>query len=121
VVVGAVDLVDKKIGPRAVITGKDAVAKAVKLLPKERNAALKHDKAGVFGMMSPTQFYITTGKAQAYDKKYVALGTVLADMKVVGTLAKGDGITRISIIRVGPKATMIFCPRPRNSWSISWS
>jgi cyclophilin family peptidyl-prolyl cis-trans isomerase len=100
-----VDLIDKKIGPRAVITGKDAVAKAVKLLPKERNAALKHDQAGVFGMMSPTQFYITTGKAQAYDKKYVALGTVLADMKVVGTLAKGDGITRISIIRVGQKAT----------------
>jgi cyclophilin family peptidyl-prolyl cis-trans isomerase len=103
--IGTVDLVDKKIGPRAVITGKDAVAKALKLLPKETNAVLKHDKAGVFGMMSPTQFYITIGKAQAYDKKYVALGTVLADMKVVGTLAKGDGITRIAIIRVGQKAT----------------
>jgi len=59
----------------------------------------------VIGMMSPTEFYITTAKAPAYDKKYVALGTVLADMKVVGTLAKGDGLTRVAIIRVGQKAT----------------
>ncbi len=95
----------RRFGPRAVITGKDAVAKAAKLLPKEKNAALKHDKAGVFGMMGPTQFYITTGKAHAYDKKYVALGTVVADMKVVGALAKGDGMTRVAIIRVGQKAT----------------
>jgi hypothetical protein len=29
----------------------------------------------------------------------------MADMKVVGTLAKGDGIMRIAIIRVGQKAT----------------
>jgi hypothetical protein len=43
--------------------------------------------------------------AQAYDRRYAALGTVVADMKVVGELAKGDGITRISIIRVGQKAT----------------
>jgi cyclophilin family peptidyl-prolyl cis-trans isomerase len=103
--VGAVSLVDKKIGPVALVTGKDAVARAVKLLPKEKNAALKHDKAGVLGMVSPIEFYVTTGKAPAYDKKGVALGTVLADMKVVGALAKGDGVTRVSIIRVGQKAT----------------
>jgi cyclophilin family peptidyl-prolyl cis-trans isomerase len=103
--IGTVDLVDKKLSARAAVTGKDALAKAVKLLPKEKNAALKHDKPGVFGMMGPTQFYVTTAKAPGYDKKYVALGTVLADMKVVGTLAKGDAITRIAIIRVGQKAT----------------
>jgi hypothetical protein len=45
------------------------------------------------------------GSVDLIDKKCVALGTVVADMKVVGTLAKGDGITRISIIRVGQKAT----------------
>jgi hypothetical protein len=42
---------------------------------------------------------------QAYDQKYVALGTVVADMKVAGKLAKGDGSTRIVIIRVGQQAT----------------
>ncbi len=99
------DLIDKKLSARAVVTGKEPLAKAAKVLPAERNAALKHDKPGVFGMMSPTQFYVTTAKAPAYDKKYVALGTVVADMKVVGTLAKGDGITRVAIIRVGQKAT----------------
>jgi len=103
--IGTVDLIEKNTSARAIVTGKDMVAKAVKLLPKETNAAIKHDKPGVLGMMGPTQFYVTTAEAPKYDKKYVALGTVLADMKVVGTLAKGDGITRIAIIRVGQKAT----------------
>jgi hypothetical protein len=103
--IGSVDLVDGKVSARAVVTAKEALAKAVKLLPKEKNAAITHDKAGVFGLMSPTQFYVTTAKASSYDKKYVALGTIVADMKVVGTLAKGDAVTRIAIIRVGQKAT----------------
>jgi len=103
--IGTVTLVDKKIGPQAVISGKDFLARAVKVMPKETNATLKHDKAGVLGMMAPNQFYITTGKASSYDKKYAAVGTVLADQKVVGALVKGDGITRVAIIRVGEKAT----------------
>jgi cyclophilin family peptidyl-prolyl cis-trans isomerase len=102
--IGTVELIDRKMAARMVVTGKDAVARAVKLLPKEKNPAIKHDRAGVFGMASPTQFYVTTAKAASYDKKGVALGRVVADQKVADALAKGDTLTRVAIIRVGPAA-----------------
>jgi cyclophilin family peptidyl-prolyl cis-trans isomerase len=102
---GTFDVVDPKTAAAATVTAKDMVARAVKMLPKEKNAAIAHDRAGVIGMQSPTRFYITSAKAKSYDKKHVAIGTVLADMAVVGKLVKGDAINRVVIVRVGPKAT----------------
>jgi cyclophilin family peptidyl-prolyl cis-trans isomerase len=102
--VGAFQIIDTNIAAQAEVTLPAAKAKAAAKLPVEKNTAINHGKAGVLGMISPTQFYITADKKPDYDKKYIAIGTVVADMKVVGTLAKGDAITRITINRVGQKA-----------------
>jgi peptidylprolyl isomerase len=101
-VIGSVFTADK-VAASATITSKEMAGRAVKVLPKEKNVAIAHDKAGVIGMMSPTRFYITTAGARSYNK-YVPIGTVVADMAVVSKLAKGDSLNRVSIIRVGQKA-----------------
>jgi len=90
--------------PRAEITLDAIKAKAAGKLPREKNSNITHNKAGVLGMISPTQFYVTSDKKLDYDGKYIPIGTVIADLKVVGGLAKGDKITRIMINRVGQKA-----------------
>jgi cyclophilin family peptidyl-prolyl cis-trans isomerase len=102
--VGAVNRIDAKSAVQAAITLDTVKAKAAAKLPKEKNAAITHGKPGVLGMISPTQFYLTSNKKTNYDNKYTPIGTVLADMKVVGALAPGDAVTAITIIRVGQKA-----------------
>jgi cyclophilin family peptidyl-prolyl cis-trans isomerase len=102
--VGAFQIIDANAAAQAEITLAATKARAAAKLPVEKNTAIAHTKAGILGMISPTQFYITSDKKPDYDKKYIAIGTVIADIKVVGALARGDAITRITINRVGQKA-----------------
>jgi hypothetical protein len=77
---------------------------AVKTLPKQLNPKVKHDAAGVFGMMTPNGFYLTLKANPGFDKKYTALGKVIAGADVIAQLKKDDAIRRIQITRVGQAA-----------------
>jgi cyclophilin family peptidyl-prolyl cis-trans isomerase len=77
---------------------------AVKTLPKQLNAMVKHDAAGVFGMMSPNGFYLTLKANPGFDKKYTALGRVIAGADVLARIKPGDQVRTIRITRVGQAA-----------------
>jgi cyclophilin family peptidyl-prolyl cis-trans isomerase len=77
---------------------------AVKTLPKQFNANVKHDAANVFGLLSPNGFYFTQKANRGLDRKYVALGRVIAGADVVGKLKTGDAVRAIRITRVGKGA-----------------
>ena len=77
---------------------------AVKTLPKQLNPKVKHDAAGVFGMMTPNGFYVTAKANPGFDRKYTALGKVIAGADVAAKLKAGDAIGRIQITRVGQAA-----------------
>jgi cyclophilin family peptidyl-prolyl cis-trans isomerase len=77
---------------------------AVKSLPKETNTAVKHDEAGVLGMMTPNTFYLTLKANPGYDRKYTALGNVIAGADVLAQLRKDVAITNVRITRVGQAA-----------------
>jgi hypothetical protein len=78
---------------------------AVKTLPKQFNANVKHDGANVFGLMTPNGFYFTQKANPSLDKKYVALGKVIAGADVVARLKMGETVRGIRITRVGKGAT----------------
>jgi cyclophilin family peptidyl-prolyl cis-trans isomerase len=78
-----------------------AVAKA---LPKVINPAVKHDGPGVFGVSSANTFYLTLKKDAGLDKKYTALGKVMAGTEVLSQIKKGDALRAIRITRVGDGA-----------------
>jgi hypothetical protein len=73
-------------------------------LPKTKNAAVKHDAAGVLGLMGPNQFYITLQKNAGLDGRYTALGKVVAGGDGIKDIKKGDPIRFIRITRVGQAA-----------------
>ncbi len=75
-----------------------------KPLPKVLNPAVKHDVAGVFGVSSNNGFYITMGKNPGADKKFTALGKVVAGLGDLQGLKKGDVVRSIRITRVGEPA-----------------
>jgi cyclophilin family peptidyl-prolyl cis-trans isomerase len=77
---------------------------AVKSLPKQVNPAIRHDAPGVFGMTSPNGFYLTTKANPGFDRKYTALGKVIAGADVLARLKKDDAIRSIRILRVGKAA-----------------
>ncbi len=77
---------------------------AVAKLPLISNPAVKHDVAGVLGVSGPNQFYITTKKNTGLDKKFTALGRIVAGLGQVPEIQKGDAIRSIRIIRVGQAA-----------------
>jgi carboxypeptidase Q len=77
---------------------------AVAKLPLTPNRSVKHDAAGVIGVSGPNQFYITTQKTKGLDKKYTALGTIVAGLSQVSEIQKGDPIRSIRITRVGQAA-----------------
>ena len=54
--------------------------------------------------MGPNAFYVTTKANPGFDKKYTALGKVIAGADVVAALKPGDAIRRIQITRVGQAA-----------------
>jgi hypothetical protein len=77
---------------------------AIPKLPLVPNPAVKHDAAGVLGVSGPNQFYITTQKAGGLDKKFTALGRIVAGLGQVPEIQKGDAIRSIRITRVGQAA-----------------
>lgn len=78
-----------------------AVAQA---LPKVTNPAVKHDAPGVFGVSSANTFYLTLKKNQGLDKKYTALGKVVAGADVLSQITKSDALRAVRITRVGDAA-----------------
>jgi len=103
--IGVVNNIDSKVATQASITAENYKKRAVSKLKKEKNPDLKHNQAGVLGMMNPTKFYVTSGKKSDYDKKYTAIGKVIAGLNIVGKIAEGDSLQSVRITRVGQKAT----------------
>jgi carboxypeptidase Q len=78
---------------------------AVKTLPKTTNAVLKHDGAGVLGMAAPNAFYVTLQKNAGLDKKYTAIGRVIAGADLLAEITRSEPIRSIRITRVGQAAS----------------
>jgi hypothetical protein len=77
---------------------------AVPKLPRSLNASLKHDAAGVLGVSAPNQFYLTLQKEPGFDRRFTAIGRVIAGLDVLQEIKKGDPIRSIRITRVGQAA-----------------
>jgi hypothetical protein len=77
---------------------------AIPKLPLIPNPSVKHDAAGVLGVSGPNQFYITTQKNGGLDRKFTALGRIIAGIGTLPEIKKGDAIRSIRITRVGPAA-----------------
>jgi cyclophilin family peptidyl-prolyl cis-trans isomerase len=93
-----------KSSANGVITSDIQKKFAVKSLPKQLNAAVKHDAAGVLGMSAPNAFYLTLKPAPSLDKKYPAVGKVIAGADALAQMKKGDAVRSIRITRVGQAA-----------------
>jgi cyclophilin family peptidyl-prolyl cis-trans isomerase len=102
--VGAVDVVKGQI--QGVVSSPTQKAVAVPSLPKASNAALKHDAAGVVGVSAPNAFYITLAKNAALDRKFTAIGRVIATLGSLTDIKKGDPIRSVRITRVGQAARL---------------
>ncbi len=78
--------------------------------PDEIDPALSHDGPGVVAMANHgpdtngCQFYITLEAAPALDGSYTVFGNVIEGMSVVGSIAPGDVISKVTIVRVGDAA-----------------
>jgi carboxypeptidase Q len=101
--IGKILLVKNGVASGAIISDMQKKF-AVKSLPKQVNPAIRHDAPGVFGMTSPNGFYLTTKANPGFDRKYTALGKVIAGADVLARLKKDDAIRSIRIIRVGKAA-----------------
>ncbi len=77
---------------------------AVAKLPKTINKALKHDTGGILGIQAPNSFYLTQQKDLSLDKKYTAIGKVIAGSDNLVSLKKDMPIRSIRITRVGQAA-----------------
>ncbi len=102
--IGVFNNIDSKTAALGKMVAEQYTKRAVDALPKETNKVISHKKAGVLGMTGPSGFYITSGKKSNYDKKYTPIGSVIAGLDIVKTIAKGDSIRSVRIIRVGKKA-----------------
>jgi len=102
--IGVFNTIDMQTAAHAAVTAEAYKSRAGARLPKEKNPDLIHNQAGVLGMISPTQFYITSDIKTDYDNKYTTIGTVIAGLDIVGTIAEGDSIRSIRITRIGRKA-----------------
>jgi hypothetical protein len=77
---------------------------AVPSLPKATNAALKHDAPGVLGLSAPNAFYLTLQQNASLDRKYTAIGKVIAGLGLLQDIKRDDAIRSIRITRVGQAA-----------------
>jgi hypothetical protein len=100
--IGKVDVVKGQI--QGVISSPTQKAVAVPSLPRATNAVLKHDTMGVVGVSAPNAFYITLEKNPGLDKKYTAIGKVVAGLGALKDIKKADPIRNIRITRVGQAA-----------------
>ncbi|MEW5983068.1 MAG: M20/M25/M40 family metallo-hydrolase [Acidobacteriota bacterium] len=77
---------------------------AMPRLPGRSNPALKHDGPGVLGVSGPNAFYLTLQRNTGLDRKYTAIGRVIAGEDLLRTFKKGDRIRSVRIIRAGQVA-----------------
>lgn len=91
-------------GGAATLLSDTILKRADKRLRKENNPEMNNDGAGILGMMNSKEFYLTTKTMKGYDGRFTPIGRVMAGRNIVTTLAPGDSIRGVSIIRVGEKA-----------------
>lgn len=77
---------------------------AIPKLATPPNVKLKHDAAGVLGVSGPNTFYLTLAKNQGFDRKYTAIGKVIAGADVLKDLKRDDAIRAVRLTRVGQTA-----------------
>lgn len=71
---------------------------------------LNHGKAGIISMANSgpntngSQFFITTDQTSFLDGKHSVFGEVVEGLDIVSTIAVGDLINRVKIIRIGQEA-----------------
>lgn len=101
---GVFNRIDTQTAAHAAITANAYRSRAYTNLPEEKNPDLTHDQPGVLGMISPTGFYITSDQKPTYNSIYTPIGTVIAGLDIVRTIAEGDSIRSVRIMRIGQRA-----------------
>lgn len=97
--IGTIDVKDGLISSLIVSDVQKTVA--IASLPMTANAALKHDAVGILGVSGPNGFYLTLQRNPGLDKKYTAIGKVIAGLGQLQDLKTGDAVRSIRITRVG--------------------
>jgi hypothetical protein len=77
---------------------------AIRLIKAAANAVLRHDAVGVLGASAPNAFYLTLQRNPVLDKKFTAIGKVIAGLGLLQDVKNGDAIRSIRITRVGQAA-----------------
>ncbi len=100
--IGTVDVKDGLISGIVVSDVQKTVA--IPSLPTTPNAALKHGASGILGVSGPNGFYLTLQQNPALDKKFTAIGKVIAGLGSLPEVKAGDAVGSIRITRVGQAA-----------------